>query len=108
MKWVFIVLIRFYRRFISPVLPPSCRFSPTCSQYGLDAFRIHGAIKGFILTSWRILRCAPWSKGGWDPAPPAGFWRNPPNRVDAAADGARSAEVLTSFELTEKKETDTE
>nr|MBO2505690.1 membrane protein insertion efficiency factor YidD [Bacilli bacterium] len=50
MKHLFIWLIRFYRKFISPLTPPTCRFYPTCSQYGLEAFEKHGAIKGFILT----------------------------------------------------------
>ncbi|MFH1377835.1 MAG: membrane protein insertion efficiency factor YidD [Planctomycetota bacterium] len=78
MSWLLIALIKIYRRLISPILPPSCRFTPTCSQYGLDAIRIHGALKGGLLTTWRILRCAPWSKGGWDPAPEKGRWRSDP------------------------------
>ncbi|WP_333619418.1 membrane protein insertion efficiency factor YidD [Dietzia sp.] len=61
----------FYREGISPLFPPSCRFEPTCSAYALEALRVHGAFKGSMLTIWRILRCAPWSRGGWDPVPPA-------------------------------------
>jgi putative membrane protein insertion efficiency factor len=55
-SWPFIMLIRFYQVCISPLKPASCRFTPTCSQYGLQAFRKHGPIKGLILTTWRILR----------------------------------------------------
>lgn len=64
-----ILLIRFYQKMISPMLPPSCRFHPTCSHYGLEAFQKHGFIKGFILTTIRILKCHPFHKGGFDPVP---------------------------------------
>ncbi|WP_215490539.1 membrane protein insertion efficiency factor YidD [Ureibacillus sinduriensis] len=69
MKYPFIWLIKFYRRVISPVTPPTCRFYPTCSQYGLEAFQKHGAIKGFYLTTKRILKCQPFHPGGFDPVP---------------------------------------
>lgn len=69
MKYLFIWLITFYRKFISPLTPPSCRFYPTCSQYGLEAFQKHGAIKGFLLTTKRILKCQPFHSGGFDPVP---------------------------------------
>jgi putative membrane protein insertion efficiency factor len=62
--------IRFYRAFISPLTPPQCRFTPTCSTYALEAFRIHGIIRGAALSAWRILRCQPLCKGGHDPVPP--------------------------------------
>ena len=62
--------IHFYRRYISPLTPPSCRFVPTCSQYALDAYRIHGMILGTWLTFTRILRCHPWHPGGNDPVRP--------------------------------------
>lgn len=61
--------VLFYRRCISPMLPPSCRFTPTCSQYALEALRRHGAIKGLWLTVKRILRCHPWGGSGYDPVP---------------------------------------
>ncbi|MBT4466678.1 MAG: membrane protein insertion efficiency factor YidD [Planctomycetes bacterium] len=62
--------IRAYRKFLSPMLGPSkCRFEPTCSHYGLEALKIHGAFKGFVLMTWRILRCHPFCKGGFDPVP---------------------------------------
>ncbi|OGU77313.1 MAG: membrane protein insertion efficiency factor YidD [Ignavibacteria bacterium RBG_16_34_14] len=67
MKGLFIFLIKGYQKIISPVLPPSCRFYPTCSEYGIEAIAKYGIIKGGIKTAWRILRCNPFSKGGYDP-----------------------------------------
>jgi uncharacterized protein len=69
MKRVIIGLIRFYRYFISPLFPPSCRFQPTCSQYGIEAIERFGVLKGGILTVKRILRCNPFYPGGYDPVP---------------------------------------
>ena len=69
MKAVLLSLIRFYRKYISPFTPPSCRFIPTCSQYALEAIEKYGAFKGSMLAAWRILRCNPFSKGGFDPVP---------------------------------------
>ncbi|TCT17608.1 hypothetical protein EDD68_12726 [Melghiribacillus thermohalophilus] len=69
MKSIFIWIIRFYRRFISPIKPPSCRFQPTCSQYGLEVIQRFGAIKGGYLTIKRILKCHPFHPGGFDPVP---------------------------------------
>ncbi len=62
-------LIRLYRRHISPGLPPSCRFSPTCSEYALEAVEKYGALKGGFLSLRRILKCHPFHKGGYDPVP---------------------------------------
>ncbi len=62
-----ITLIRFYQRFISPLLPRTCRFYPTCSHYAIDALNKKGLFKGLMLSGWRILRCNPLSKGGFDP-----------------------------------------
>jgi len=71
---VLIAPIRFYRRFISPIFPPSCRFIPSCSQYAIDAIEIHGPLKGLALALRRLLRCHPvtWLGGsqGYDPVPP--------------------------------------
>ncbi|MFA6032656.1 MAG: membrane protein insertion efficiency factor YidD [Myxococcota bacterium] len=64
-------LIRFYQLFISPLKPPSCRFSPTCSQYALESIETHGALRGAMLSVRRVLRCHPFSRGGYDPVPPA-------------------------------------
>ncbi|MBQ8838495.1 MAG: membrane protein insertion efficiency factor YidD [Bacteroidales bacterium] len=65
----FVALIRFYQICISPLKPPSCRFTPTCSQYALEAFRKHGPFKGLFLTVRRILRCHPFGGHGYDPVP---------------------------------------
>ncbi|MBR5105224.1 MAG: membrane protein insertion efficiency factor YidD [Alistipes sp.] len=65
----FIGLIRFYQKFISPLKPPSCRFTPTCSQYAIEAIRKYGPIKGCWLAAKRIGRCHPWGGSGYDPVP---------------------------------------
>lgn len=65
----FILLVRFYQVCISPLKPPCCRFTPTCSQYALEALRKHGPIKGSYLTIRRLLRCHPWGGSGYDPVP---------------------------------------
>ncbi|MEC4175177.1 membrane protein insertion efficiency factor YidD [Adlercreutzia sp. R7] len=62
-------LIMFYRAAISPLFPPSCRFVPTCSEYGLTAFKRYGFCKGFVLTAKRILKCRPGGPHGYDPVP---------------------------------------
>lgn len=69
MKYLFIGLVRLYQLIISPWMPSSCRYHPTCSQYSIQAFREHGALKGLWLTIKRIGSCHPWSKGGHDPVP---------------------------------------
>ena len=65
----FVLLIKFYQLCISPFFPPSCRFTPTGSQYALEAFRKHGPFKGLYLTVRRLLRCHPWGGSGYDPVP---------------------------------------
>lgn len=64
-----IVLVKFYQNCISPFTPPSCRFTPTCSQYAVEALRKHGLIKGSWLTIRRLARCHPWGGHGYDPVP---------------------------------------
>lgn len=64
-----ILLVEFYRRCISPYTPPSCRFTPTCSQYALEALRKYGPFKGLWLTLKRLARCHPWGGDGYDPVP---------------------------------------
>lgn len=66
---VFILLINFYRHCISPLTPPSCRFTPTCSQYALEAIKKYGPFKGGLLAIKRILKCNPWGPSGYDPVP---------------------------------------
>lgn len=63
--------VRWYQVWISPNLMPSCRFQPSCSAYSVEAFREHGLVRGLGLTVWRLLKCAPWHPGGWDPVPPS-------------------------------------
>ncbi|WP_055587146.1 membrane protein insertion efficiency factor YidD [Streptacidiphilus griseoplanus] len=70
MKYLLMGLIRVYQWTISPLLGPVCRYYPSCSHYGYEAIRVHGAVKGTGLTAWRILRCNPWSPGGVDHVPP--------------------------------------
>lgn len=65
----FVVLIRFYQLVISPLTPPSCRFTPTCSHYTLEALKKHGLFKGSWLGVKRIAKCHPWGKSGYDPVP---------------------------------------
>ena len=62
-------MIRLYQKHISPSLPRTCRFYPTCSQYAVQAIKKHGPIKGLGLSVWRILRCNPFNPGGYDPVP---------------------------------------
>ncbi|HXF38135.1 MAG TPA: membrane protein insertion efficiency factor YidD [Blastocatellia bacterium] len=67
MKVALIFLIRGYRLFISPLLPPSCRFTPTCSEYAMEAIGKYGALRGVYMGARRILRCHPFHAGGYDP-----------------------------------------
>lgn len=63
-------LIKIYQKFLSPIMGGQCRFYPSCSHYGEEAIKTHGAFKGSLLTIYRILRCNPFCKGGFDPVPP--------------------------------------
>lgn len=69
MKHIFMLFIRFYQKFISPLFPRRCKYYPTCSAYALKAYEKHGFFKGTVLTVWRLLRCNPWSLGGVDYVP---------------------------------------
>ena len=70
MKRILIGLIKFYRTYLSGLkAAPTCKYIPTCSEYGIEAIEKYGALKGGLLTVWRILRCNPFSKGGYDPVP---------------------------------------
>lgn len=69
MKYIFLFLIYGYRWIVSPFKTPCCRFSPTCSEYARQAFLLHGAIYGAILTAKRLLKCHPWGGSGYDPVP---------------------------------------
>ena len=67
--WLLCLPIVFYQKCISPLTPPSCRFTPTCSEYAKQALKKHGPVKGLALAIWRILRCNPWGGSGYDPVP---------------------------------------
>ena len=67
MRNVFVILIKGYKKVISPLLPPSCRFYPTCSEYSIQALEKYGIVRGGAKSIWRIIRCNPFNKGGYDP-----------------------------------------
>lgn len=69
MRQLAVIAIKVYQKAISPLLPPSCRFYPSCSEYAYEAIERHGLVKGFALTAMRISRCHPWNAGGFDPVP---------------------------------------
>jgi uncharacterized protein len=70
MNKVLIALIKVYQYTVSPLLGPRCKYYPSCSNYAVEALRVHGAIRGTGLAAWRLLRCNPFSDGGVDPVPP--------------------------------------
>jgi len=70
MRKLLIAPIRLYQRFVSPLLPQRCKYFPTCSQYAVEAIRVHGPLRGLLMSGWRLLRCNPFSNGGLDPVPP--------------------------------------
>lgn len=69
MKRVLVALVKAYQRILSPYLRPCCRFTPSCSRYAIEALEKHGALRGTGLAIWRVLRCNPFCKGGYDPVP---------------------------------------
>ena len=103
MKYFMIWLIGLYRKYISPLKRPCCRFTPSCSAYAIEAFQKRGFFIGFILTVWRILRCNPFSKGGYDPVPEKGL-RNPKPTLKDIADAALELEDAGNGTNTSKEE----
>ncbi|MDN4477810.1 membrane protein insertion efficiency factor YidD [Demequina sp. SYSU T00039] len=81
-------LIRVYQLTVSPLTGPTCKFHPTCSHYGMEAVRVHGAVLGSLMAGWRVLRCNPWSHGGVDDVPARGerLFRLTRNNAAMAAD----------------------
>ncbi len=75
MKPVALYILRWYKRWISPAFPPSCRYVPTCSEYAMEAVERYGVLSGGIMAGWRLLRCHPLAKGGLDPVVKAGSFR---------------------------------
>lgn len=76
-----IFLVRGYQKFISPLLGHNCRFVPNCSSYMIEALSIHGTAKGLLLGIWRIMRCNPFGRFGYDPVPQKGHWVSPNRRL---------------------------
>ena len=69
MRWICIGMLKLYKIFLSPVMGKNCLFYPTCSVYSMEAYRVHGFFRGSWLTAKRLVKCGPWSKGGFDPIP---------------------------------------
>ena len=69
MKAAALAILRWYKRSVSPLLPPSCRYTPTCSEYAMEAIERHGLVRGTYLATRRVLSCHPFSRGGYDPVP---------------------------------------
>ena len=67
MKAVVQFALRAYKGLISPMLPPSCKYTPTCSEYAMEAVEMYGVLRGGIMSAWRVLRCNPFARGGYDP-----------------------------------------
>ena len=87
--------IRVYQHTVAPALPPACRYQPTCSHYGFECLRLHGAAKGSYLTARRILRCHPFHPGGYDPPPlPAG---RPGQTPEAAPPGGSDPHIASGM-----------
>jgi putative membrane protein insertion efficiency factor len=85
-----IALVRFYQRFLSALKPPTCRFHPSCSEYAAQAIAHRGLLRGCLLAAWRLLRCNPFSAGGWDPGPWAAPPAHRPNLPPESAAGEHS------------------
>lgn len=71
-----LALLRGYKKYLSPALGNNCRFLPTCSEYAMQAIEVHGVLKGGLLSLWRVLRCNPLGRYGYDPVPEKGRWRS--------------------------------
>jgi len=83
--------IRFYQRFISPALPRRCKYLPTCSDYAVQAVRTYGPLRGLVLAGWRLLRCNPWSDGGYDPLSDQTLFKRRDSSSPAASPPSRTA-----------------
>jgi uncharacterized protein len=77
LTWSLRAVVRLYQFLISPLLLPSCRFLPSCSDYAIEAIERHGAVRGFGLALWRVARCNPWGGSGYDPVPDPGGCHSP-------------------------------
>ena len=91
MRAVLLAPIRFYQRFVSPLLPRRCKYLPTCSAYAVEAVRTYGPARGFVLASWRLLRCNPFSDGGYDPVSDQTLFKSRESSASAASPPSRTA-----------------
>jgi uncharacterized protein len=83
--------IRLYQRFVSPLLPRRCKYLPTCSDYAVQAVRVYGPWRGLVLAGWRLLRCNPWSHGGYDPVSAQTLFKRRDSSSPAASPPSRTA-----------------
>ena len=90
-RMVFTAPIRFYQRFISPAIPKRCRYYPSCSQYAVLAIRRYGVLRGLVLAGWRLLRCNPFSDGGYDPVSDQTLFKSRESSASAASPPSRTA-----------------
>ena len=91
--WLLVVLLTCYRRFVSPLLGPHCRFYPSCSSYALEAVQVHGALRGSWLAARRLSRCHPFHAGGLDPVPPVRAAGRRPAPQDAGVADRKTREL---------------
>jgi uncharacterized protein len=82
LRELFLLPLHLYRRVISPLIRPHCRYHPSCSEYALEAVREYGVIRGSVLAAWRVMRCNPWSAGGVDPVARQSLFRARVARAD--------------------------
>lgn len=97
MKFLVLAMLRFYKRWISPALPASCRYVPTCSEYAAEAVERHGAARGGMMAAWRLLRCHPLAAGGLDPVKKGGFPQGSARPAGEAGTQAAVAKEMTSY-----------
>jgi uncharacterized protein len=91
MRVLLLAPIRLYQRWVSPLLPRRCKYLPTCSDYAVQAIRGYGPWRGLVLASWRLLRCNPWSHGGYDPVSAQRLFKRPAKSARAASPPRRTA-----------------
>ena len=77
LAWIILAPVKAYQRLVSPLLPPRCKYHPTCSEYAVQAIQTFGILRGAVLAAWRVLRCNPWSHGGYDPVSAQTVFRSP-------------------------------
>jgi hypothetical protein len=83
-RWLVVAVLRLYQRVVSPALPATCKYHPSCSHYAVEAVRTYGVLRGVVLAAWRLVRCNPWSHGGLDPVDRQTLFASPrPSRPHA-------------------------